>query len=276
MSHGGIHMSLKATWRLTASAVLFFAGIVFALSGTAGAASKPTVSLAFTSNKIEHTSPAKFQYSSKRLSKTAVLSLQTQEGTKRVWRTVKKLKGLSGSAVAPRVPQGRFEYRVIATGKKAGRATLLAASGAKTLYSYAPVSLLRLCNTDLTFNAGGWCQGGTEQVGATVYAYAALLYANQYPQWDDSLDSTANTTCRSAHLTFAQNDDGAGGSQGFATYVRVVQETVDAVSASAPPNTIGALAVHLDGRPWHMDAASSTTGGVYVNGSFDCWSASGF
>lgn len=257
------------------SAVATTLAAIAGAGGVAGAASthsnpRATLSLSFAPNRIEYTSLVHVDYAASGLPVGASLVLQHEVGTDHVWRTIQKLEGFSGKVNAPRAAQGRYVYRLLALYHGIGYAQ----SPWKLLFVYAPVSLQTMCNgSDLSIN--GYCGTGTEQVGSTVYPYAAELYAYLYPQWLDSLDSTSNTTCRLMRLTFAENVNSADGSS-YSTNLQLVQETMAPQSASTPADTVGTFVARLDGHPWHLDAASGNNGGVMVNGSFDCYTATGF
>lgn len=262
------------------AAVAMIAGAAYAAPSSApGVKQHATLLLSFAPNRIEHSSIVHLRYAARGLPAGASLVLQHEVGTAHVWRTVVNLKGLSGKANAPRVPQGRYVYRLLAIYHRKGYAQ----SQWKTLFVYGPVTLNTICTTASGDITNDWssppCTTGTVQVGNSVYAYAALLNADQYPQWLDAFDSTANTTCRSARFTFAEDSADFGA---YVSYLQLAQETLSARAASAPADTIGSLTANLDGRPWHLDAATNPGGGfgyyrtIYMNATFDCWSPTGY
>lgn len=264
---------------IAVTAVMLIVGAAGASPSLPDAGYHAKLTLSLAPNRIEHTSLVHIRYSATGLPVGASLVLQHEVGSAHVWRTVMNLKGYSGRANAPRVPQGLYVYRLLALVHRKGYAQSLW----QRLYSYGPVTLGTICNTasnDISTNNGmSACVNGTAQVGNSVYAYAALLNADQYPQWLDAFDSTANTTCRSARFTFAEDSTHYGP---YVSYLQLTQETMSASDASAPANTIGTLVSHLDGRPWHLDAATNPGGGfgyfrtLYMNATFDCWSATGY
>lgn len=248
-----------------------------AAKANASTAIRKRVTLSFAPNRIEQTSLLHVRYSAVGLPVGAELTLERQVGTAHVWRYVERLHGSSGSANAPRVAQGRYVYRILAT----SHGKPLVSSRWTVVFSYGAVSLSTLCganNSPLQFSVFG-CQSGTEQVGTSVFPYAAVLASAVYPQWwNDAMDFTAPTTCRSGRFSFAEESSLAS----YPTYLRLAQQTMDPQSATALPDNVGYLAVHFDGHPWALDAATGESDGlgagmnVYLNATFDCWTATGF
>jgi hypothetical protein len=183
-----------------------------------------------------------------------------------VWKSVKRLTALNGSATAPEVPVGKYEYRVDVV---SGRVTTT--SPHELLYSYGTVPFATLCNDPLS-GSGGECGNSTEQVGTTIFTDGGGWYGGYYPQYNAAL-SVKTTTCRSAKLQFAQRtSDGS-----YDTYVQFIQSASDPQAATTGPNTIGNINVTLDGGPWILNVAAD--GGnhvVWVNGTFNCYSTTGF
>lgn len=235
----------------------------------ASASTRGAVTLSFAPNRIEHTSLVHVRYSSAGLPPGTVLILQREVGTAHVWRPVERLPGTSGAINAPSVPQGRYIYRIL--GVRAGRN--LVSSRWELLFSYAPVTFGSICSSNFVPTAGTYnCTDGTVDVGSHVFPYQVTLSGNFYPQYEDVMDTTAPTTCRSVQLLF--------GGGVHSRYLELLQETLSPVLASSGSETLGTLRAHLDGKPWHLLASyspnASYNGNLYASGTFDCYSATGF
>ena len=254
---------------LSARAVVAAAAAVLgatALAVPAFGSSRPSVSLNFPNNRVSANQAFGAAYSSAHLPKGAVLDLQRQFGTAHVWKLIKKLPGKMGQVAPTTVGMGRYNYRVIVVLRR----KTIAVSATRALYAYGPVALSSICKAPQVTGPFS-CQPNTEQVGATVFDSALLTDANIYPAYTNALTGT-KTTCRSMHLLFAQ-DDHFGSTT---TYVQLVQSASDPQSASSPPDTVGVLNAHLDGGSWILDTALATGEGMFLNGSFDCYTPSGF
>jgi hypothetical protein len=254
----------------TASALAFIMLVAAPLIVPAAAVAAPRFHavLSIPNNRVDASAPFAITYSTTNVPGNARIYLQRQFGTGKVWKSVEKLHGLSGSMNARAVPIGKYLYRIeIAIGRSN------ATSAAKLLYAYGTVPFETVCAAMI---GGGNCSAGTQQVGTTIFTYAAQFNSSLYPNYLQAL-SAKTTTCRSANLQFAPYNTSQSGS--YETYVQFIQSASDPETASTGPNTIGTITATLDGGPWILNLSHGinnyTGGAVYFNGSFNCYSTTG-
>jgi hypothetical protein len=215
-------------------------------------------------------------YNSSGVPSGTTVFLQHQVGTAHVWKSVAARRAPSGVIHAPGITIGKYLYRLFATvGKKP------VSSAAVSLYSYGSVSLLTVCNALNNLGdvnnfgqSNAQCGSGTTQIGSGDYTYVAsdTEYGDQYPTYGWFMKAP-RSTCRSATLTFADNDQ----PNGTTYYVQMIQSKTGPESASTPPQTIGTFKPRLDGGSWILNISHTDSGGytIVMNGHFSCYSISG-
>ena len=167
---------------------------------------------------------------------------------------------------APGIQMGKYGYRLAIV--KPHKAPIY--SRGRNVFSYGTVSFAAICDSPKVRSDG--CGPGTTQVGSTVFSYAGVFgdFANKtYPTYYEPL-SVPRTTCRSVALRWSEY----GGSG--PTYVQIVQSATDPQAASAAPDVVGTMDAHLDGGPWILDVASDGSVDIAVNGTFNCYTSTGF
>jgi len=222
--------------------------------------------LTLASSQVDAGSAFKVSFQTIGVSGSARVYLQRQFGTAKVWKSVRQLKGAEGTVSAPSVQIGEYKYRILIV---VGRKTIM--STTKTLYAYGSVAFETVClNPKISKN--GSCSTGTAQEGTTILTYAGEFSSQNYPTYDQAL-SVRTTTCRSVTLQFAMQTVAIG-----TAYVQIIQSASDPQSQSTAPATIGTLSASLDGGPWILNVASSDSqyDDVLINGTFNCYSTSGF
>ncbi len=209
-------------------------------------------------------------YSAERDPRGAALFLQQQEGTRKVWRNIRKLRGVHGEVSLRNTGLGIWKYRVAVLYRR----RLAASSRPSWVYAYGNVSLLTICDvaSNEGFSVPLGCGAGDVQVGNMVYAYTgSQSYLDSYPTWDQSISFSAPSSCRSATFTFA-------GDSNDVVYMQMVQESLNAVTASTPVGVVGTMSVPLDGHPWILNVSGDPNNWgatIYMNGTFQCYTATG-
>jgi hypothetical protein len=222
--------------------------------------------LTLASSQVDAGSAFNVTYQTTGVSGSARVYLQRQFGTAKVWKSVRQLKGAEGTVSAPSVQIGEYKYRIlILVGRK------MMTSATKTLYSYGSIAFGTVCLNHKISNSGN-CSTGTAQEGTTILSYAGEFGSQNYPTYDQAL-SARTTTCRSVTLQFAMQTVSIS-----TAYVQIIQSASDPQAQSTGPGTIGTFSATLDGGPWILNVASSNSQYDYVliNGTFNCYSTTGF
>ena len=194
-----------------------------------------------------------FTYNSHGVSPGTGLALQKTQGSRRVWRTQRRLSGTSGSYRIARVKldRGIHKYRVIAYRKDHGKTTILASS-TRRLAVYARISFARLFSR-----------------AASTYTvsrdWGTFTYVNNWFGTFEMLVSARANTCRLVHVIFiAQNSNTRWGS----AVASVVQETRDPVRAvyAADSRPASITARLQPGTSWSVRSDND----IYANGWASC------
>jgi hypothetical protein len=254
----------KVLVSLAAVASLSLAGVGAAAPvASAATHAKPTASLTITNDKVNAKARFAIKYSSAHLPSGSTLYLQWQVGSAHVWKRYAVLKGTSGSTSLLGQPLGKYEFRILASTKT----TTVAYSSDRVLYSYGNVAMQTICSGLI---GSSNCQPQTEEVGSTVFTYVVSSYARIYPKFYSALQGSS-TTCRSAAIGFA-----ADGQQAGTVYARVEQAKINPENASTPYNEVGKLSATFAGGAWSFDLSTTSEYGPVANGTFSCYTASGF
>ena len=144
---------------------------------------------------------------------------------------------------------------------------------------YASVSVATLCsNGGVKSDAVNGCPYvGTSQIGDSVFEHAILIEDNDesvLPSYWNLIDFPA-TTCRSIRLAFGMPTDGS--QPGDTASVRVTAQTLAPQSAAVGYGQVAELDATLDGHPWSLEnAATSTADKIAINGVASCSTSSGY
>ena len=249
------------------SACLVGAVLAVLLLAPEAGAEAPGVVLTIPANRVTADHAFVVRYRALDVPAGSVLYLQKQEGTARVWKSIKAWKSTSGSALAPGVPLGMWTYRIIAV--HAGR--VLAASEPRVLYAYGNVPLGVICR-----GHGVCTTPHTEVVATHAFTWVTGIdttFATEYPKFYAILNANS-TTCRSAVLEFASQRPTTPGTG--KTYIELLQASSDPQEASTGPNSVGVLRATLDGGPWYVEVSDTQGKGVVVNGTWSCYTPTGY
>ena len=232
-----------------------------ALAQPSAPAVRASAVLAFKHDKVSHGVKPVFTYKTAHLPSGAVIDLQRQYGSAHVWKNVERLRAGPGTATAPGVPMGKYDYRLRVT--KSGRTVVT--SAVRPLYSYGTVAFSTLC----AYVNNGPCSSNTVQIGTTIFTYY-LSGSNVYPTYS-AIMKFPSTSCSNMSVEFGTDDTTSGAH----AYVEMIQSRTDPQYGSTPIATIEKFSPTLDGGPFYLEV--SETGGytVYLNGPATCYTASG-
>jgi hypothetical protein len=233
----------------------------------------PSVTFKFKSARVNANAKPTVEYSSSHVPAGSILYLQRDFGTKHVFKNVKKLVGQSGSVAVPGVAMGRYLYRLVAVRSKKD----VAVSSTRSLFSYGKVTIAQLCRRSRkTDFRGADCGPGTDQVGSSVFNYAAQDQdGNDGPNQDAAVQAQ-DSSCRAISITEAVSNDDAQEQGTTSQSVQLTQSAADALGATSPVGTIGAFSAHISSGSWDLEFYTDSGGNtVDFNGSLQCWSASG-
>jgi hypothetical protein len=126
-----------------------------------------TATWSFVSNHVNSFNAPAFQYTVHGEPAGSNFQLEREFGTAHVWKAVANvaLSQSSGTAIAPKVPMGKYEYRA----RVIGHGQVLRISEAQVLFSYGNVVLATLCNAPNVQQ--GTCGQGTVQIASHVFSY---------------------------------------------------------------------------------------------------------
>lgn len=250
---------------VAAVALFIIMGASSVVPTAVGASARFHATLVIPNDRINASQSFTISFSTTNVPGGARILLQREFGTAKVWKSVERLHGRSGSATAPAVPLGQYLYRVdIVVAKTA------ASSPPKKLYAYGAVPFQTVCAA-----IRGSCDTQTEQIGTTIFTYVWSANADAYPRYSQDI-SEKSTTCRTGTLQLAQpNSDGTNDA-----YLQIIQSASDPENGSTVAGTIGTFAITFDGGPWILNVASSNLNygdgdSVQINGTFDCYSTTG-
>ncbi|RIJ77485.1 hypothetical protein D1871_07100 [Nakamurella silvestris] len=194
------------------------------------------------------------RYKLARVPSGSTITLQRTMGTAKKWTDVTKLSNVAAGSVTITAPaRGSYGYRILII--KSGVA--VATSVTAKLYSYSNISWAELTGDSTQ----------TVNVDGTLFRYV------DYTQWEwHSFLRLDRTSCRRLDL---QAVDVTSSSSAPVGNVSVTQESADPVTLTLPKNQIRSLSVALSGDALDISTGGSFDGYIYVNGSFNCYTADG-
>lgn len=235
-------------------------------------AATPTVSMKWTSARVDQNTKLELAVTSAHLGKHTTLYLQRQFGTKHVWRNVEKLTVRNGTNTAPGVPIGRYRYRVVA---KRGTTTIAASRNAN-LYSYGSLSLYQLCERSAHTYFEGSCDTGTIQVGSSVFSYAYEADdGNTGPDQYATVEAQ-KSSCRSLSLRYAVSNFDQTENDVSSMGLELTQASATAKQATSNTGIIASANFEISSSAWDLiDWTNNGYGDVYLNGTASCYTSSG-
>jgi hypothetical protein len=153
------------------------------------------------------------------------------------------------------------------------------ATPAPALPAYGPVPLSKLCeNHEVQSHAVNGCPyPGTSQIGFDAFERTILIEDNDesvLPTYWNLFDFPA-TSCSSIALTFAMPTEDS--QPGDTASIQVTAQPLAPQSATVGYGQIGKLEATLDGHPWSLEnAATSTDDKIAINGVASCSTPSGY
>lgn len=139
--------------------------------------------------------------------------------------------------------------------------------------------LSTLCaNHEVQLHAVNGCPYlGTSQIGFDAFERAILIEDNNesvLPTYWNLIDFPA-TSCSSINLTFGMPTDGS--QPGDTASIQVTAQTLAPQSATVGYGQTAKLEATLDGHPWSLEnAATSTDDKIAINGVASCSTPSGY
>lgn len=211
-----------------------------------------------------------FSWTGHHLGRNHKLVVQRPEGTAKTWRSIMRLRTLSGSAELPGLALGKYRFRLA---DFVGRRLLAQRTLGIAVFGQVPFSAL----------FGG--EAGTYVTPTASFPYVASW---QLRSWEGATEPTEtaftveHNHCRAVHLAFVLGSGpyNVPTALGIAT---LVQESRDPTSASAKYNTIGSLdATVVPSQSWAVNltikenAKSEGLMDLYINGYAICDSTEAF
>jgi hypothetical protein len=232
--------------------------------------STPQVSFTFAQGgRVNQNTKITFTVKSSHLPARYTLVLLRDFGTHHVFQRVERVRTHNGQATAPGVPIGHYRYEIVVkTGKR-----VITTTAKRSLYSYGNISASELCSrsADTMFEVG--CQGGTVQVGASVYPYEVIgNEGNTGPDGRPDVQAQ-HSSCRSARLTFAVSN---GESDLTASGMSLTQTSADEQHATTAAGTVGTATFAIKSAAWDLETWTEPDNeDDYWTGSFNCYTSSG-
>lgn len=195
-----------------------------------------------------------FSWSGSSLSAEHRLVIQRPVGTARTWRTIQRLGGNRGRAKLSGLPLGKYRLRIAAI---AGGRVL--AQQVRSLAVFGPVPFSTLFNDH---------QDKSHVTPQFTFPYVLWYYGDETP-----LFNVDRNNCLSVHIDFVALEYKNPSAPGTAI-LTLVQESREAISASAAYSTLGALDAPLTpGQSWAVNASHVSSGPSpkgYINGFAVC------
>ncbi len=212
--------------------------------------------------------PTPFSWSASGIPHHGSLVVQRTVGTANRWRTILRLRALSGSAKLPSLYLGRYRLRLAAF-SSGGR--LLGLQARKlVVFGKVPFSTLITGSVYAPVGPGGHVGAGTLATATGTFSY--VFEVGSFPE--AIVVSKADSECRSVHMEIL-GPAGAGGGEVSGLTLTVVQEAADPVSVSAPLGAVAMLDASLTpGQSWALNAGTQPQGArsiyLYLNGYAVC------
>jgi hypothetical protein len=255
-------------------AVLGVTALLVAMSPGLGSATvvPPSASLKPVDIRITAGTSPSFRFTVRAIPPGGRAYLEQVEGTASVWRTVAAIRSGTGVVTGPKLPEGKYLFRVAIV---SGHQTL-AASRTQVAFSYGTVLMSTITGS------------GTNvvQIGSQLFSYEASDNPGTLIGSYNTLVSEKSTTCRSISVQIGALNlyDGSGGEAS----VSVVQENTNPQATSTYPGTVGSLQATLTGGPWTLEDTTTVEGtpnpssdhepesiAIYVSGMLSCYTPTG-
>jgi len=231
-------------------------------------ASRPTVQFRFVHESVEMGEPAAITYRAQHVPGGSRLVFQRQVGTAQVWRTILALSPHATTANLPPVSQGQHTLR-LALISRGGRSI---ATVVHSLKVYGPVPLATLLGE----------RTETVDIGGTLFRYVAGLsgFFRGYigSQCGDvaspncEVFKLVGSTCRSLALQVATQTDA---NDATPPSVTIASERADPVNIQVPLNASTEVHAAIVGDVEVTYALQGARGGLYFNGSANCYTPNG-
>jgi len=236
-------------------------GTTAALAGAVpeAEAAHHSLSFSFVHTKVTANTRPQLTVRSHGYGKKIVFHLQRQMGTRHVYQNIATLHVKNGLVTAPKVPMGKYRYRIVA--RKGKR--VFAVSAARSLTSFGRVSFATLL--------GGGHPTRTTTVGGHTFNYVEMPNLQSY-MYDDTgtpVWQMTHSTCRALHLDVAVGTDGGDRTDALT----LAQATRDPQRVDLPTGEISsANFTMVPGQSWSL--AISGDYYMYLNGYGECFNDS--
>lgn len=244
MRGGGTATTTGAvTWRRTTALTIASIGLALCLAGAAQAKPKPVVSWSLP-HTTDAGSPIHFSWSARDI-EGARLVIQHPVGTAHTWRTVVRLSGKNGSGELPGLTLGKYRYRLAALD---GRRVLTKQAAGVAVFGEVPLTTLFARQTaTATF---------------PTFTFPYVVWWSTENGFSNPIFQVEENNCSSAHVAFVPSKTTTGS-------ITLVQESREAITASAVDNAIGSLDAELTpGQSWAVNAGGNED--IHLNGFAVC------
>jgi hypothetical protein len=245
-----------------------FALVAAALQPGVALASRPTVQFRFLHESVEMGEPAAITYRVQHVPGGSRLVFQRQVGTAQVWRTILVLSPHATTANLPPVSQGQHTLRLALIGR-GGRSIATVVHSLK-VYGAVPLATLLGKRTE------------TVDIGGTLFRYVAGLNSNfggyigsnncGFLGRTCEVFKLVGSTCRSLTLQLASQTQA---SDAEPPAITVASERADPVNVQVPLNMSTEVHAAIVGDVELTYALQGAKGGLYFNGSANCYTPSG-
>jgi hypothetical protein len=253
------HRATARRRRFLLAGLLYAASILVFLPTHAAAQQPPSLSWTVP-HGVSEGAPIAFSWTGKHLGRKHRLVVQRPVGTAHTWQTVVRLRGNHGSGELPGLALGKYRLRIA---DLVGRRVLAQQVVGIGVYGTVPFSILLK-------NVGSI---GVYTTPRNSFPYVAR--ADEPGETPHPVFTVAHNHCLSAHIAFVPGYPNAlkDETETVTGFVSVVQESREAVSASAPFDDIGSLDAELvPGQTWSLTAyfTGEFSPHIYINGYAVC------
>ena len=192
-----------------------------------------------------------FSWQGKHLGRGHRLVIQKPEGTAHTWRSIMKLPSSRGSASLRGMPLGKYRFRIA---DLIGRRVLAQEIAGVAVFGEVSLSTLL---------------GSAPQTATfPTFTFPYVVWWSTENGFSNPIFQVEENNCSSAHIAFVPSKTTTGS-------ITLVQESREAISASAADNAIGSLDAKLTpGQSWAVNAGGNED--IHLNGFAVCDSAGSF